>query len=75
MSLLRIVASDLISDQVHREALRENRTLSAMGLVLLREALAARRAKDADTEALLREATEQRLVNIIRGVASDFPPS
>jgi hypothetical protein len=44
MSLLRIVASDLIIDQVHREALKENRTLSAMGLILLRESLDRRRA-------------------------------
>jgi hypothetical protein len=55
--------------------LKENRSQSATVSLLISEALAARRAKSADTEQLLREATEQRLVNIIRGVASDFTPT
>jgi hypothetical protein len=67
MSLIRIVASDLVSDQVHREALKENRTLSAMGLVLLREALAARRA------AATQIAEVSKLVATIRGQADGYP--
>jgi hypothetical protein len=68
MAVIRIIATDMVNDQVHREALKENRTVSAMGQVLLREALAARRSAAANNEQLLREATEHRLVALIRGL-------
>jgi hypothetical protein len=43
MATIRIVASDWDAKKFHDEALRENRTLSAMGLILLRESLDRRR--------------------------------
>jgi hypothetical protein len=71
MPVVRIIASDLVSDQVHREALKENRTLSAMGQVLLREALSARRSAAVEQEQLLRGGMEQRLVRLIKGIPGD----
>ena len=44
MALLRIVCPDHIVEQLHREALRDNRSDSAMGLILLREGLEQRRS-------------------------------
>jgi hypothetical protein len=44
MPVVRIVATDLVAQKLHAQALKENRTLSAMGLLLLREGLEQRAA-------------------------------
>jgi hypothetical protein len=50
MATIRIVATDLVAQQLHQQALIENRTLSAMGRILLREGLEQRRAEQASRE-------------------------
>lgn len=57
MATIKIVASDWDAKKFHDEALRENRTLSAMGLILLRESLDRRREQKAQTDAV-RQLTE-----------------
>jgi hypothetical protein len=59
--------------EIHQLALRENRSQSSAISILVSEALAARRAAEASTEELLRAGMESKLVNLIKGVASDFP--
>jgi hypothetical protein len=54
MPLIRIIASDFVPDELHREALRENRAVSAMGQILLRESLDLRREKRTNTEGVRR---------------------
>ena len=54
MATIRIVATDLVAQQLHQQALIENRTLSAMGLILLREGLEQRRAEQASREKVAR---------------------
>jgi hypothetical protein len=67
---IRVRLSESEGHEIHSMALRENRSQSSAISLLLREALAARRSAAADTEALLREGIESRLVNLIRGVAN-----
>ena len=50
MALLRIVAPDHVVEQLHREALRDNRSDSAMGLICLRESLDRRREQRSQIE-------------------------
>jgi hypothetical protein len=44
----------MVAQQVHAEALKENRTLSAMGQLLLRESLDRRREERANRESVVR---------------------
>jgi hypothetical protein len=61
MAVISIVATDMVAQQVHAEALKENRTLSAMGQILLRESLERRRAEK------MQVAEVARLAAVIRG--------
>jgi hypothetical protein len=64
MPLIRITTTDLLEQQLHSQAVRENRTVSKMGEILLREGLQRRREASASTE---------RIVRAIRGEA-DYSP-
>jgi hypothetical protein len=66
MAVVRIVTTDLVSQQLHAQALKENRTLSKMGEILLRESLERRREASASTA---------KIVAAIRGQAdSSYSP-
>jgi hypothetical protein len=67
MSLIRIVdPSGVVARQLHQESLRENRAVSAMGLILLRESLDARREKRTST------AEVEKLVQFLKSpIATD----
>jgi hypothetical protein len=67
MPLIRIVATDLVADQLHREALKDNRTASQMGLVLLREALSARQSAQHQVDEV------RKLAAVIKGQADGYP--
>jgi hypothetical protein len=70
MAVIRIVATDMVSQQIHAQALKENRTLSAMGQVLLREALDARRSAAAEQNELLQAGHSTKisqLVSMLKG--------
>jgi hypothetical protein len=64
MALIRITTTDLLAQQLHSQAARENRTVSKMGEICLRESLERRREASASTE---------KLVAMIKGQA-DYSP-
>jgi hypothetical protein len=66
---VRLRVSEALGREIHLMSLRENRSQSSAISILVSEALAARRAKSADTEQLLREGVESRLVKIIKGIS------
>ena len=72
---IRIRLDDAQAHQVHQICLQENRSQSSLVSNLVSEALAARRVKSADEAELLRVGLEQKLKNVILGVASDYPTS
>jgi hypothetical protein len=62
MPMIRITTSDHLAQMLHSQAVRENRTTSKMGEILLREGLEARRQTSAGT---------QKLVSLLRGETGD----
>ena len=54
-------------------ALRENRSQSSAISILVGEALDARRKSAAENDSLLHKGMQQRIVNLIKGVADDYP--
>jgi hypothetical protein len=70
---VRLRVSEALGREIHQMSLRENRSQSSAISILVAEALAARRSAAASTEELLRAGMESKLVNLIKGVASDFP--
>ena len=60
MAVIRIVTTDCIAQQLHAEAVRENRSLSKMGELCLRESLDRRRDERAN------RAEVARLVQALR---------
>ena len=65
MATIKIVATDLVAQQLHQQALKENRTLSAMGLILLREGLEQRRAATSQVSEV------SRLVEVLRAPSAE----
>lgn len=53
MALIRITTTDLLAQQLHSQAVRENRTTSKMGEIILRQGLEERRAVAAATSQLV----------------------
>jgi hypothetical protein len=65
MAVIRIVCTDWTAQQLRAQALKENRTLSAMGAICLSESLENRRSTSAATE---------RLVRVLKGTDADVAP-
>ena len=65
MAVIRIVTTDMVSQQLHAQALKENRTLSKMGEILLRKSLERRREASAST---------QQIVSLLRGKSIEATP-
>jgi hypothetical protein len=65
---IRLILDAGTEHQVIDLARREGRSVSAMVNRLVIESLSARRAKNADTEELLREGMKNRLRNMILGL-------
>jgi hypothetical protein len=70
---VRLRVSEALGREIYQMSLRENRSQSSAISILVAEALAARRAAAASNEELLRAGMQQKLVQIMQGVASDFP--
>ena len=70
---IRIRLDDAQAHQVHQICLVENRSQSSLVSNLVSEALAARRAAAAEQAELLNVGMQSKLVQLIKGVASDFP--
>jgi hypothetical protein len=58
MAMIRITTSDHLAQMLHSQAVRENRTVSKMGKIILRQGLEERRLANAST---------QQIVRILRG--------
>ena len=65
MATIKIVATDLVAQQLHQQALKENRTLSAMGLILLREGFEQRRAATSQVSEV------SQLVEVLRAPSAE----
>jgi hypothetical protein len=66
---VRVRLSEAEGHAIHQISLKESRSQSSTISILVAEALAARRAKVADHEELLREGMKSRLVSILKGVS------